>query len=225
MLGYKWPQGLIQQGLLRAAYERFRNEDMTLEFNISPKTEEDQDKLRWFEEHCPNQFIADCIRRVVRRGQALSQEAYVNDKDPDRFMFLVIEGKKVTEHYHVWRDDPEVQEALKGEKKRLELQAGEHWGIDIPRERKHQPNVIEPPAEQKENPRPSATPNEGKKPAKDLLRQMLPAMYTVGQANLGNPCPFCPADHNSEENHHKDCLITKFRAWHKRAEEVLGGGE
>ncbi len=225
MLGYKLPEKLVQPQEIRKAYEGLRGEDMTLEFNIAPKTEEDQEKLRWFEQSCPNQFIADCIRRVVRRSQALAQEAYVNEKDPDRFMYLVIEATRITKVYHAWRDLPDVQEVLKIEKKRLELQAGEHWGIDIPKERKNQPNIIEPPAEQKESSRPSDAPDEGRKPAKALLREMRPAMYTVGQANLGSPCPFCPTEQPAGGDHHADCLIVKFKGWHKKTEEVLKEGE
>lgn len=205
MIGYKLNvEGQVRPDLLRRVYERLRNEEMTLEFNIAPKTEADQPKLEWFEKNCPNQFIADCIRRVIRRAQGLAQVAFVH-KDTDRFMYYYAEAAAILDIFLNWQNTIEVTQVLLGEKTKLEAYAKEQ-GFEAETQ-EEQDAIMKPPGEQKEHGDRPVDPNAVVVGMRDVL--------VLVKEVANNPpmnCPTCVENNEGDEGitaHQEDCISAR----------------
>lgn len=205
MIGYKLNvEGQVRPDLLRRVYERLRNEEMTLEFNIAPKTERDQPRLEWFEQNCPNQFIADCIRRVIRRAQGLAQVAFVH-KDTDKFMYYYAEAAAILDIFLNWQNTIEVTQALLGEKSKLEVYAKENnFEAETQDE---QDAIMKPPGAQKEHGDRPVDPNAATVGLGDVLK----IVKVIAEVDPMN-CATCVEDNEGKEAieaHQEDCVTSR----------------
>ncbi len=134
MIGWKFPEGLVQGDMLKPAYASFRNQDMTRAFTEIPMNENFIPHLQWFEENCPNTFIWNSLRRVLKEATIMFQMLMGREATPNnmsRLTEICSEARKVADALSAWERHSEVVEEMATERRIFLLEMERH-GLVVP---------------------------------------------------------------------------------------------
>jgi hypothetical protein len=123
---------------------------MTRAFAAIPMNEDFMPHMQWFEENCPNLFIADCVHRVLKEASINFQLEMSRGEQADtvKLTYIAAEARKAADSVSSWERNPEVISDIQTERRLLALQA-EQWGIQAPALQRTQqdqmPRLLDPP--------------------------------------------------------------------------------